>query len=366
MVNFLRRALYSTYLYYLAFPFFKIPFVSESSRKIYFKLFDKPKVVSFYITDRCDFNCEYCYESTNSKKKLKEKRNNDFNFDKLKVIIDFISQKNVRDIELLGGEPLLYPHFNDLLVYLARKRINITIFTNGFKLDDNLIKKVRFLQSKYDVFILFSIKFDSKNSYSKYTQREYSDLIRLLKKLQNNGLYYLTSIVLHKENFDKIDQLITESTKYGALANFQRYYPINKNIDLKLNITNQQYQFALKSIKLFYQNHEKYFMLPVMLRGNFCLCYYNYISIKLDGSVVLCPFLNSKKSIGNIFNEGIESTWSEYSKHINYSKKFTCPTCASSYNGANIADDYSHVANILLHSLIYNKINVHNFINKKF
>ena len=86
----------------------------------------------------CNMRCKHCYINFEPYKKVK-----DFiSIDKVKkTLIDTMKEK-IQCIYLTGGEPMLHPHFNNIL-RMCLKRTNVTICTNGMSIND---KKARFLR----------------------------------------------------------------------------------------------------------------------------------------------------------------------------------------------------------------------------
>ncbi len=84
-------------------------------------------VISTHIspTSKCNLSCSYCSVA---------KRNRHFQI-KLPVIQDYITKLKSRGLKAVtitgGGEPLLYPHFNQLVKWLKDEGLRIALITNG-------------------------------------------------------------------------------------------------------------------------------------------------------------------------------------------------------------------------------------------
>jgi MoaA/NifB/PqqE/SkfB family radical SAM enzyme len=87
------------------------------------------------IIEKCNLNCTYCYPHS-SKKSGKI-----ISFDKLKEIIDNAVKIDIKEIVLLGGEPLLHPNWSEILIYAKEKGIKRNIlYTNGSLIKKNIDK----------------------------------------------------------------------------------------------------------------------------------------------------------------------------------------------------------------------------------
>ena len=113
--------------------------LNEAKKRNYLS---SPIEVSIYPSSFCQLNCKFCYFST--------KRNNYKNFisiNKWLKLIDELKNNSVIYLSILGGEPTLYPHIDEILQYVDKIKFKTTITTNGLD-----IKKSTFdiiCKSKY-------------------------------------------------------------------------------------------------------------------------------------------------------------------------------------------------------------------------
>lgn len=93
---------------------------------------EKPQPINLVIglTGKCNLKCPFCCCFDNKPINI--------DFDKL---INFIEKLTppLKSVELLGGEPLLYPYINEVIEFCHKKGLKIGIMTNGTLL--NNIKK---------------------------------------------------------------------------------------------------------------------------------------------------------------------------------------------------------------------------------
>lgn len=86
-------------------------------------------VVNYHITNRCNYNCTYCFGKFHEQK--------DPSSDEAKRIIDniasYFAQNQITDgrINLAGGEPTLYAHLNEVIDYASSLGIQVSLVTNG-------------------------------------------------------------------------------------------------------------------------------------------------------------------------------------------------------------------------------------------
>lgn len=90
-----------------------------------------PLTCTLELTTRCNFNCPHCY--------LKGQNIVDIDLNKIKKILVEIRKKGGLYLTLTGGETFLYKNFNELYIFSYNLGFKITIFTNLYLLNDNII-----------------------------------------------------------------------------------------------------------------------------------------------------------------------------------------------------------------------------------
>lgn len=83
------------------------------------------------LLDSCNYKCEHCY--------VKDSYKNIISKEKFFWLIDELKKEGCIWLTLTGGEILLHPNFMEMYIYAFKAGLNITLFTNGYAIDDNLI-----------------------------------------------------------------------------------------------------------------------------------------------------------------------------------------------------------------------------------
>lgn len=101
------------------------------------------------LTDKCNMNCQYCYEKGRNLVRAERKRG-----DKVSFLNELSQRGDISEVVLTGGEPLLSDNFIDVLHIFSEK--TITILTNGLKKieDKDILSKLNLvvsLDGEYDV-----------------------------------------------------------------------------------------------------------------------------------------------------------------------------------------------------------------------
>lgn len=145
-----------------------------------------------YATMSCNLSCVHCYVPSSPNIKIK----NELSTEEIFKIIDFAHKKNVREIRLTGGEPLIRKDIIDIINYATSKGLFVSIETNGLLISEE------FLQSLKDPLkVSFGVSLDGPKEIhekirGKGTFDKTVNSIVLLKKY-NINYTIITSVVDH-------------------------------------------------------------------------------------------------------------------------------------------------------------------------
>lgn len=110
--------------------------VEETVKEIYFENNHGHMPLSVFIelTNGCNFSCPFCYINENDNHAVTLPR-----WSELRQEIDFLIDHGMLYCILSGGECLMYPDFIDLYLYLKRKGVLVTVFTNGYLMTEQVL-----------------------------------------------------------------------------------------------------------------------------------------------------------------------------------------------------------------------------------
>lgn len=121
-------------------------FNRSSGKKIRFSFdpdveYDKasaPELVDVKITDFCTKGCNFCYQSST-------KEGMHAPLERIKAVFDMLSEMEVFEVALGGGEPTSHPDFAEILRYAHEKRIkpNFTTFTADWLENEEILEAVK-------------------------------------------------------------------------------------------------------------------------------------------------------------------------------------------------------------------------------
>lgn len=144
-----------------------------------------------------------------------------------KRIIDAIAPHTLR-LRLSGGEPAMHPEFDAIIQIIERKNIPFAIFTNGrWRHPKQMIERLRKLKQCRK--ILFSLHGADAGVHDTFTGVEgsFAETVRNIREAAQNGLPIATSTIIHRRNWNTIEDMIRFLDILGVRqSTFTRYAPV--------------------------------------------------------------------------------------------------------------------------------------------
>ena len=167
---------------------------------------------SVVLTRDCNLRCNFCYV-----KDAGYCTSEMVSFENLKKIVNFCCDAKVKYIFFTGGEPLLYPYLNDILVYIKKKEHPITtaVATNGILLEDLQFCK-KLMDSGLD-YIDVSMKGRSSQEWVNTTGCDgYIKQQKAIKNLSSLQMDFTCSMVITLENVYSLCDSVKTALENGA------------------------------------------------------------------------------------------------------------------------------------------------------
>lgn len=287
------------------------------------------------IENQCNFNCVFCkkddnklFRKTGCKQwKVGEKL---VSIEEWKNVIKQVAKLSCQHILFIGGEPFLNEHvLKDLCTYAYESGIkNISIYTNGYILDQNMIQFLK----KYNIELRIQILGYYNRTYEEIMGKENvaETVFRNVKKLSEENIKYrLIYLVCHK-NEDEIEVAFEKysrfTQKHQMMTDF--IYPIPDN----------QY-YSKKYLDIMYDKKKNLSSASINVY-HFCNakkqhnCYGQQIGITASGDVIPC-IMSRNFIMGNVkeklLGDILSNVDNEYYRKLTKDKIVKCKTCSLRY-----------------------------------
>ncbi len=170
----------------------------------------KNSILIWSLTNRCNLDCSYC-----GLPGLKTEET-DLYGDELISYLDQAIKSGLRIVSITGGEPMLHPDFERFVRHCYENKVLVSVNTNGILVK----KKIDFLK-KYCYQVVISI--DGLEDEHDYHRGKGSFQIakEALDILQKHSIKTHATCVVSKDNFEKLDNLVSFAKKFNIKIGLQ-------------------------------------------------------------------------------------------------------------------------------------------------
>ncbi len=155
-----------------------------------------PFYIQFEITERCNNKCYFCYNP------MGHVQGNELSLDKIKQILNQLSEVGVFRINFNGGEPLARLDLLDIIEYAGSLGFDLHMNTNATLVTDEIAEKI----AKHMKSICTSVLHSDRVKHDKMTGRPgaYDDVINGIKTLRRHGVEVEVNVCTSSENYEDI------------------------------------------------------------------------------------------------------------------------------------------------------------------
>jgi radical SAM protein with 4Fe4S-binding SPASM domain len=286
------------------------------------------------ITSRCNNKCLHCYATSGP-----TVDNDCVPHDRWLSLIAEARREGATVLQLIGGEPLLYPRWRELVVKAHSEGYElIEIFTNGTLIDDSAVK---FFQT-YNVNIATTIYADNAATHDLVTNHKgsFAKTMNAIKKLQAAEIPLRIASIIMKANeheTENIIKLCTELEAYTAPPDVVR--PTGRGDDHEL----LPVSYTRPPIKPpFFTDPESF-----VKAQKYHTCLAGRLAITTCGDIIPCIFARSQLC-GNILNsslkdvlngEALQKCWQTTKDYVAKCKdceyRYACTDCRPHAQGSD-------------------------------
>ncbi len=256
-------------------------------------------IIQFQYNYRCNFRCEHCsVKGFQGKKSVRS-----FTLDDVRELSRQADELGLANIVITGGEPLVFPDFDDLVAAIDPQKFYITSDSNGWLLDDKKAKHLKAIGVDKIQLSLDSLDAKEHDDF-RHAPGSFDRCMRAIDACLNAGLNIILSTVVTKQRVrtqEFIDYLEFAKTKgVGTFVTYAK--PVGAwegNFDALVDKNDMAYMREL----------EKKYNVFTHLTPSYgldlgCIAVKRMISITQYGDVLPCPYIHT--SIGNFFHEPLK------------------------------------------------------------
>jgi MoaA/NifB/PqqE/SkfB family radical SAM enzyme len=256
-------------------------------------------IIQFQYDYTCNFRCIHC----STKRFQGKKKGRFFTIDDVKELSRQADEMGLAQIVITGGEPLVFPDFDDIVKAIDPQKFWIVSDTNGWFLD---AEKAKHLKSIGVDKIQLSIDSMSAAEHDEFRRKpgSHERCMRAIDAALNAGLNVIVQTVVTKQRIRSQEFIdFVEFMNGKGVGVFVTYAkPVGwweGNFDVLVNRDDMDYMRELeKKYNVF--TH----LTPAYGLNLGCIAVKRMVSITKYGDVMPCPYIHV--SLGNFFEEPLK------------------------------------------------------------
>lgn len=271
----------------------------------------KPEYVIWIFTATCNLDCIHCY--TYRFRGLRELPLTT----KLRIARD-IGESGVQYVNLTGGEPLIHPHFANLVLELHRYGVEKSVVTNATIVKDGVLDVLY----KTETYVFATLEGPRDVHEAIRGKGSYDAAVRGIDKVKRVVGSFSMVATVNKVNYKHVHEVvdIAVSLDSDELA-LLPIMPSGKALETRVYISALEYVEAVNRV---YERAREYGLrlstwctpfAPLLKRDvAFWFCRnMSGIDVDPEGNVLLCDILDFK--ITNVAEKGVLDAFREFSEH---------------------------------------------------
>jgi len=303
--------------------------------------------LQWHVTQACDLHCKHCYDRSD-RSPLKP----DQAISILDDFRDFCRSRHVKaQVSFTGGNPLLYPHFDELYRAAAERGLATAILGNPAsrkRLEDLIL-------IQHPIFFQVSLEGLREHNDDIRGPGHFDRTMSFLEILKDLNIYSMVMLTLTRENMGAVLPLSEVLRGKVDYFTFNRLSMVGEGADLRLPEVDDYVAFLREYIEACRENpvmglkdnlinilhHREDVPLTGGCTGFGCGAAFNFIALLPDGEVHACRKFPSY--IGNIFEQDFSALYESEPARQYRSGSRACSACAiRPVCGGCLASTYSH------------------------
>lgn len=256
-------------------------------------------IIQFQYDYTCNFHCEHC-----SVKRFQGKNEGrSFTLNDVKELSRQADEIGLAHFVITGGEPLVFPDFDDLVKAIDPQKFYLTSDTNGWHLDEERARHLKNIGVDKIQLSLDSLSSDEHDGFRRKVG-SHKRAIRAIDAALNAGLAIIIQTVVTKQRVrsqEFIDFL--EFGKRKGIGIFVTYAkPVGSwegRFDVLIDKDDMDYVRELETRYNVFTH-----LTPAYGLNLGCIAVKRMVSVTKYGDVMPCPYIHT--SLGNFFEESLK------------------------------------------------------------
>lgn len=288
--------------------------------------------LQWHITQACDLHCKHCYDRSSRRELALPQA-----LGVLEDLCGFCRERNVQgQVSFTGGNPLLYPHFDEL--YRAASDKGFALAVLGNPASRKRMEKIVAVEKP----VYYQVSLEGLREHNDEIRGagHYDRTLAFLDLLRDLGIYAMVMLTLTDENLDQVIPLAEALRHRADSFTFNRLSMVGEGASLRLPSKKRFVAFLEDYLEAAEDNPVidfKESLLNIALRergegvfggcaGHGCGAAFNFMSVLPEGEAHACRKFPSP--IGNVLEQGIAGVYDSPAAETYRGGSRACRSCS--------------------------------------
>jgi len=282
------------------------------------QVFQRPYVISWNLTYRCNLQCEHCYLDAGPSPRVQSEAfadRSELNTDECKKVIDDIASFAPEAVTILtGGEPLLRRDILEIVRHAAAKQLWVVVGTNGVLVTERLARTLKDAGVRGLALSLDSLDPDVHDRF-RGVRGAWRNTVNGARVLDAVGLPFIIQTTVGKHNVNQLEEIADFAQRELSAKVWNLYFLVTTGRGVFVSdIAPEEYDQVLEQLHKIQQAQQGKMMVNAKCAPHYvktvferdpdspflksysggaggCPAGTHYMGIRPNGDVTPCPYL---------------------------------------------------------------------------
>lgn len=310
--------------------------MEETEATQFNRSFDRPYIISWNLTYRCNLACEHCYLDAGPVRKVHSEEFSDrseLQTEECFRVIDQIQEIAPESVTILtGGEPLLRKDILSIVRYASEKKLWVVIGTNGVRISKNLTMLLKEAGARGMALSLDALKPEVHDRF-RAVKGAWDNTVSGARILAEFELPFIIQTTVGRHNLNDLEGIADFAHGELGARVWNLYFLVQTGRgQFVSDITSEEYETVLSALakiqkkffskmmvnakcaphyvrKLFEDDKQSPFLKTFSSGAGGCPAGTHYMGIRPNGDMTPCPYLPVFG--GNLRQQSFREIWQE-------------------------------------------------------
>lgn len=208
-----------------------------------------PELIAVELTHNCPLKCKHCYLNAGTGVNI--------NPNTVIRLLDECVDMEIDNVQFTGGEPMVHPHFFNLLDEAMKRGITVNLYTSGYINNDNILRELKRYSNSSKLVVQVSIDgLEKTHDDFRGMKGSFEKSMDFVKKVIDLGIKTSIGTCISNQSYEEIRTLSERLKQVGVYVH--RLSPISDRGRAAENLGRSSSEKVLSTRKMIKQLSEEF------------------------------------------------------------------------------------------------------------